>query len=186
MSSAFVGIQSNLIGAATGSVSITPPVFLGGFQLTASAPAFPSIAIPAFNSLQVNLFITGYGGSDVVSLQFNGDTGTNYADRTITAVAGGVVLVDTPTSSTTLLRCGLPTAQGRVAQVNILNNATRRKVVVVNNQIGAADATAPATITLGALGLWNNTTAQIVSILCLTAGGLNILAGSSITVWGSF
>jgi hypothetical protein len=107
-------------------------------------------------------------------------------DRTITAVAGGVVLVDTPTASTTLIRLGLPTAQARVVQANIINNLSRRKTVMVNNQIGSADATAPATIHLGALGLWNNTTAQIVQIDCVTAGGLNILAGSSITAWGSF
>lgn len=186
MSTSFPGIEQNLFGANVGSVAITPPVFLGGFGLTASAPQFPTLFFPTFNSLTVYVYVTGYGGSDVVSLRFNGDAGTNYADRTITAVAGGVVLVDTPTASTTLIRLGIPTNQGRVAQVNIINTLSRRKVVMVNNQIGAADATAPATIHLGGLGLWNNTTAQITQIDCLTAGGLNILTGSSIAVYGSF
>jgi hypothetical protein len=186
MATFFPGIEQNLFGANVGSLQLSPPVFLGGWQLTANAISFPAIVFPAFNSLTVTIYVTGYGGSDVVSLQFNGDTGANYVDRTVTAAAGGVVLTDTPTPNTTLIRMGLPTAQGRVVQANILNNAARRKVVMVNNQIGSADQTAPAAIHLGGLGLWNNTSAQITSITCLTAGGLSILAGSSIAVYGSF
>jgi hypothetical protein len=186
MSTSFPGIEQNLFGANVGSVQITPPVFLGGFGLTASAPSFPVLNFPAFNSLTVLIYVTGYGGSDVVSLQFNGDTGANYVDRTITAAAGGVVLTDTTTASTTLIRMGIPTNQGRVVQANISNFLNRRKVVMINNQIGVVDQTAPPALHLGGVGLWNNTTAQITSITCLTAGGLNIISGSSIAVYGSF
>lgn len=186
MATSFPGIEQNLFGANVGVMALAPPVFLGGWQLTASAPAFPVLNFPAFNSLEVRVYVTGYGGSDVVSLQFNGDTGANYLDETVTMSAGGVVPTNTNATGATLIRLGLTTPNGRVAQASIINNATRRKVVMINNQIGTTDAATLPVLHLGGLGLWNNTTAQITSILCLTAGGLNILAGSSIAVYGSF
>ena len=186
MSTVNPGQFVNNLGASYGPDSVFPPVYLTGATLSANAAAFPTLTFPAYASLYIYVNVTGYGGSDVVSLRFNGDTGTNYVDRTITAAAGGVVLTDTPTASTTLIRMGIPTNQGRIVQVQILNALARRKVVMINNQIGSADATAPAAIHLGGLGLWNNTTAQITQLDVPTAGGLNILSGSSIMVFGGY
>lgn len=187
MATSFPGIEQNLFGANVGAQQLTAPVFVGGWQLTANAPAFPSLSFPAFNSLSIYVYVTGYGGSDVVSLQFNGDTGANYLDQTIvTTAGGGVTLSNVNAVNANLIRLGLTTPNGRVASVNIVNNASRRKVVMINNQIGSTDAATLPVLTLGGMGLWANTTAQITSVLCLTAGGLNILAGSSIAVYGSF
>lgn len=185
MSTFFPGIASSLVGAANGVVSINPPVYLGGLVLTANAPSFPVMFIPPYNSLYVYCNVTGYGGTDVVSLQFNGDTGTNYCDRTVTLAQGTVTpLINTETASTTLIRMGVPVNVGRTVFAQIVNNATRNKVVQTVNAVGSANAATPPLATLSSGGIWFNTTAQITSLQVLTAGGANILAGSSLLVFG--
>lgn len=112
-----------------------PPIYIGSQTLAASSPAFPTIAnIPVFNGLWVFINVSGYGGTDVVSLRFNGDSGTNYWDRTLTVAAGGVVVVDTNTVSTTLIRMGLPINKGRQVFAQIGNLATKSKVVQVSDE----------------------------------------------------
>jgi hypothetical protein len=73
----------------------------------------------------------------------------------------------------------LPTAQARVVTATIINIPNRRKLVLINNQIGAADQTAPPILTNGTVGLWVGNP-QITQIDCLTAGGLNIISPASI------
>ena len=163
-----------------------PPIYLAQQTLAANAVAFPTIAnLPPFNGLWVFINVTGYGGTDVVSLRFNGDTGTNYWDRTLTVAAGTVTpIVDTNTVSTTLIRCGKPINKGRQVFAQIGNLATKSKVAQIMNQFGSGAAGTVADATISTAGEWVNTTVQINQIDCLTAGGLNILAGSSITVYG--
>ena len=185
MSTSFPGIEQNLIGASIGVQQITPPVFLGGFALTANANAFPTLFIPPYNGLWVFINVTGYAGTDVVSLRFNGDSGTNYWDRTLTVAAGTVTpIVDTNTVSTTLIRMGKPINKGRQVFAQIGNFATRSKVVQVMNQFGSGAAGTVADTTIGSAGEWVNTTAQIIQIDCLTAGATNVISGSSIMVFG--
>jgi hypothetical protein len=184
MSTLSPGQFVNNLGQQYGPDSVFPPVYLTGAVLTANAVAFPTLLFPAYNSLLVMINVTGYGGTDVVSLRFNGDSGTNYWDRTLTVAAGGVVVVDTNTVSTTLIRQGLPINKGRQVMAQIGNQLSRSKVVMVQNQFGSGAAGTAATITAGTAGEWVNTTQQITQIDCLTAGGLNILAGSSIMVYG--
>lgn len=185
MATSFPGIEQNLIGSNLGSVQLQAPVFLGGWLLTANAVAFPTLFFPAFNGLWVFINVSGYGGTDVVSLRFNGDSGTNYWDRTLTVAAGTVTpIVDTNTVSTTLMRMGKPINKGRQVFAQIGNLATKSKVCQVINQFGSGTAATVADATISTAGEWVNTAAQITQIDCLTAGGLNILAGSSIAVYG--
>lgn len=184
MSTTLPGSAINFLGSNYGSPNSSPLVYLTGATLTANAATFPTLTFAPFASLVVMVNVTGYGGSDVVSLQFNGDTGTNYLDQTITSSAGGTTLTNTNTASTTLIRLGLPTNQARVVTCQILNATARRKLVMINNQIGTTDAATLPVLHLGGMGLWANTSAQITSITCLTAGGANILSGSSIMIFG--
>lgn len=175
----------NNLGQQYGPDSVFPPVYLTGAVLNANAVAFPTLLFPAYNSLLVMVNVTGYGGTDVVSLRFNADSGANYWDRTLTVAAGTVTpIVDTNTVSTSLMRLGKPINKGRQVMVQLGNQLSRSKVALISNQFGSGAAGTAADTTLGTAGEWVNTTAQITQIDCLTAGGLNILAGSSIMVYG--
>lgn len=162
-----------------------PPIYLASNTLTANATAFATLIVPPFNGLWVFINVSGYGGTDVVSLRFNGDSGANYWDRTLTVAAGTVTpIVDTNTVSTTLIRCGKPINKGRQVFAQIGNLASKSKVVQIMNQFGSGAAGTAADSTISTAGEWVNTAAQITQIDCLTAGGANILAGSSICVYG--
>lgn len=165
-----------------------PPLFMLESTLAASAVSFPSFPTQKFQAVQclfIYMNISGYGGTDVVSLRFNGDSGANYWDRTVTLPASTTVLVDTNTASTTLARCGKPINKGRQVFAQVGNSpATKAKVIQVMNQFGtgAANTVGEATFSTGAE--WVNTTDLITQLDVLTAGGLNILAGSSLMLVG--
>jgi hypothetical protein len=174
------------LGYFTGNPSIYPPVFLDGVNLSVAAANFGTLTIPAFNTLWIEINVSGFSGSDFLSLRFNGDTGTNYVSRYLTAVAGGVVVVDNPFVSATALR--ITPISGTLAahtSMKINNTAAVSKVCQISTILttGAA-GTAPTAVLSGA-GEWVNTTAQITSVLGLVGGANNFNAGSSISIWGS-
>ena len=152
--------------------------------LPASTPAFPTLRFNPMNGLYLFINVTGYGGTDVVSLRFNGDAGANYWDRTITLPAGTTVFADTSTTATTLIRCGKPINKGRAVFAQIVNFAGKPKVVQVLNQFGSGVGATAAEATLSSAGEWVNTTDPINQIDVVTAGGLNILAGSTLVLLG--
>lgn len=161
-----------------------PGVKLAEIILTASAPQFPTLRFNPMTGLFLFINVTGYGGTDVVALRFNGDSAANYWDRTITLPAGTTVFTDTSTTATTLIRCGKPINKGRAVLAQIVNFATRAKVVQVLNQFGTGTASVAAEATLSTGGEWINTTDLINQIDVVTAGGLNISAGSSLVLLG--
>lgn len=169
--------------------AVDPPwgvTFMAELTLAANATSFstifPQINSQPFANIAGWINVTGYGGTDVVSLRFNGDSGANYQDQVITAAAGTTTFTNTNTVSTTLLRCGLPVAVGRSTLFQIVNFATKNKVVQVPNWVGSASAGTASIATVGCGGAWFNILAQVNQIDVLTAGGLNILAGSTLTV----
>lgn len=152
--------------------------------LSASAPSFPSASFSGMNSLLVFVNVTGYGGTDVVSLQFNGDTAANYWSRYLTAAQGTSTLVNTETTGATAIALGLPANKGRAVMIQAVNNATRSKIIQVMNQFGSGTTATASTATLSGQGEWLSTASQITSMLITTVGGLNILSGSSFQIIG--
>lgn len=184
MSAIFPGAPSNLIGAATGSVSIEPGVFLEGATISANAASFPTISFPAYGSLDIRLNILGFSASDIVAVRFNSDSGTNYWDRNMTAVAASVVFVDNPTASTTLIRVGIAGTKSITAKLFVGNNLGVSKLVSGAVSMGTGAAATPGTAVVSMAGEWVNTAAQITSLTVLCVGANNLLAGSSIAVYG--
>lgn len=163
-----------------------PPLVIAERILPASAPQFPTLTFNPMNGLYLFINVTGYGGTDVVSLRFNGDSGPNYWDRTITLPTGTTVITDTSTTASSLIRCGKPINKGRAVFAQIVNFPNKPKVVQVLNQFGTGTASSAAEATLSAGGEWIDSPSgqQINQIDVVTAGGLNILAGSSLVLLG--
>jgi hypothetical protein len=159
---------------------------IGTQKITASATSLGTISnIPAYDMLAVMVMITGYSGSDIASLRFNGDTAANYSSRYISYATNSTTGTNNFTSGATLIRLGIATNKGRSAFALINNPATVSKVVSVHTQIGSGAATTEYLVTTEGGGEWNNTSSQINSIQVLTAGGsVTMNAGSGFAVFG--
>jgi hypothetical protein len=172
------------IGYNYGPDAIFPPIYLTGATLTAKAAAFPTLTFAGYNSLEIRLHIAGYSAGDIGSLQFNGDTGANYWDRNVTSVAGGVVLVNTQTLSTTQMRFGISGTGQVIAIYNIINVLAVSKLCAGKGAMGTGAAGTGGTAIVSMAGEWVNTTAQITSVKALVVGANNFLSGSTIQVFG--
>jgi hypothetical protein len=161
-----------------------PWVCLGSVKLLTTAATSSVLTFAAYDELTVQILITAYGGSDVASLRFNGDTGTNYWTRYITCNAGAVVLADVPNPADTMIQSGAPTANGRSVEMVITNPLAKSKVITVSTQFGNGNTTVSGQINLGGVGEWINTTAQITSMQMLTKAGNTMGAGSGFVVFG--
>jgi hypothetical protein len=119
------------------------------------------------------------GGSDV-SVQFNGDTATNYSN---TNLAGdGTTASSARDSSDTYIRTGGSIANGQPAMQkwNFFSYAgsTKKTVLVeVSNDLNGSGRVRRA------VGLWRST-AAITSIKFEATGGINFASGSMITLYG--
>lgn len=184
MSTTFVGAPSNLVGAASGNVSIQPGVFLDGATISANAAAFPVLSFPAFNSLDIRLNIVGLAGSDTIAIRFNADAGNNYWDRNMTSGPTLSALTNLETLTTSMIRVGIATTKGISARLTVLNFLGASKVVAGAVTIGTGTAGTAGIAVASMAGEWVNTTAQITSLSLISATGQNILAGSSVQVFG--
>lgn len=181
-------IPPALFGANYGNETPYPPVLLGAQQLAANAAAFSSIFIQPVNSLWFYLNVVGASGSDTCAIRFNADSGANYWDRNLTVAAGGVVVVDTNTLSTTLIRLGVA---GTLNQqiFGVIGNpsavAAKSKVLRAMVTVATGAAGTAGSINIGCAGEWVNTSTPINRIDVVMVGANNYLAGSSLMVWGN-
>jgi hypothetical protein len=161
---------------------------LGSIRLSSSAVTTGVLTIPAREQLFLLINIAGYSGSDIASLRFNGDTGSNYWSRHLTWAASTVTATDNVNISQSLLRlAGNTTTQGRSVSCSIMNLATVSKAVGISHiqtNTGSAGTTGGGLLNIGG-GEWVNTSAQITSIEMRTAGGsITMPAGTGFTVFG--
>jgi hypothetical protein len=158
--------------------------------LAANATQFPNdFFFPGVPNIIWAVAVPGYGGTDVISFRFNGDSGANYWDNvcTIAPVAASGTTApansEVATVSTSLIRLGLPINKWRIGWGQIINQAAREKGVSSNIAIGSATPpTNSNTLHLGAAGGWDGAapSKQINQVTVLTAGGLNMLAGTQV------
>lgn len=157
--------------------------YLGSIKLGSAAASSSVLSIAAREMLLIQFNIPGYGGSDIASLRFNGDTGANYNSSYITwtTAAPGA---PTNTLSTTMFRLGAnAVGNQRSGQVTVYNVLGTQHIVTCMSATQSASGTAPAT-SVGS-GNWNSaSSAQITSIQMLTPGGATMSAGSEFVVFG--
>jgi len=161
--------------------------FLGKIAITGSAAVTTgALTIEARDMLFVQVRVLGYsGGGDIASFRFNGDTGTNYWSRSISAASGGTTLTNAANASATLARLHpTSTTLQRSSTHAITNNASTSKVGTISAQTGSGAAATTPVIEWGGFE-WVNTSAQITSIELRTAGGsVTMPVGTGFAVWG--
>jgi hypothetical protein len=147
-------------------------------QTLGSAAA--SVTFSSITSTYTDLLIVGSGtaGSSVsFTLQFNGDTGSNYS-VTFLYGDGSSAVSGRASSQTSISGMGRLSTVESSSIINIQNysNTTTNKTVIGRG--GAANS-----LTIASVGLWRNT-AAITSVVLRIEGGGNISAGTTLTLYG--
>ena len=159
--STYIPIATNTLGSAAASVTFS--------------------SIPATYT-DIVAVINGGGSANInVSMQFNGDTASNYS---ITAVAGdGTTASSTRRTSQTAMRLDensytgttLAAANIIVSIMNYANTTTYKTVLSRSNNAAVG--------TSAIVGLWRATPAAINQVVINAIGG-NWLTGSTFTLYG--
>lgn len=152
------GIQLGLIGSLYGAVgdyeSIQTVTVGSGGSTTITFSSIPS----TYTHLQVRMFAKDNVSTadwNPMSIQFNGDTGSNYASHDIRAFADGSNYADNTTTQTTA-KFGQLTANVSnhfgITIMDILDYANTNKYKTVRSLVGAEVNTA----LYGFVGLWSS------------------------------
>jgi hypothetical protein len=159
--------------------------FLASFRFGAAAATSGAITIPAREQLLIQITVATFAVADIPALRFNADAGANYYSRYISAVAGGVVFVNNPVNSTSVVAMGAVAATGaRSILTAITNNLGTEKICTVSDDITGTGAVATSPTIMFGGGSWVNTAAQITSVELRSVAGNNFNAGSSIAIYG--
>ena len=150
---------------------------LAHVELSSTANEINSGTFTAKESLLVQLHGVASGSISGSDLQFNGDTGSNYARRySANSDSDG-----TGTSESTL--GGIGTASGdSFVTWHITNIADKEKLVIGEGMSNTTGNNAPDRREI--VGKWANTSAQITSIKVKENGSGGWASGTTLTVWG--
>jgi len=147
--------------------------------LGSAAASYTFSSIPStYTDLVVIVSATTVSDAQDMSIQFNGDTGTNYSNTSL--VGNGSTATSTRTTGQTKIYVINDTSNTSPSpvRINIMNysNATTYKTVIARGD----DATHRTQATVG---LWRNTaTAAITSVTIL--GTTNLNTGATLTLYG--
>jgi hypothetical protein len=151
---------------------------LASVELGSTADEINSGTFTAKKYLMVQLHGVASGSISGSDLQFNGDTGSNYARR----YSGNGASDGTGTSETTLGGIGSSSGDSFVNWF-IINKSDKEKLVIgdgVYGSTGAGNAPDRRELT----GKWSNTSAQITSIKVKENASGGWASGSTLKVWG--
>lgn len=152
-----------------------------GFGITAAGSVTVPVALRDYVECRVRLRF--YAPSDIVAVQFNGDTGNNYVSRAVSMPTGGIAWSnDIDLANTNMIRLA-PTAITGNRSISFWfgNSANKEKMVVIHTASTSGSVNTGLPIQLG-VGAWFNTSAQVNSITLLDVSGNSL--GADIAVFG--
>lgn len=152
---------------------------IGRTTLGGTADTISVTPISARKYLQVRISVLPSGQINA-RMQFNGDTGNNYSERTSTNGAAD----GTAVSSANIGLSATASTNPKFALVDIINILAQEKLVtgevVEVSTAGAANAPARAELT----SKWANTAAQITRVDVINTGTGDFASGSEVVVLG--
>lgn len=181
---------STLIATNASGTLITAPAsstgweFLGSCIVTAASSTCNVGTIATRQQLEFRIDVAGYGGSDVVSLRFNNDSGANYWDRYLSSATTLSSFTNVQRVSQALLQlASASTTAAREVVETCSNELAHPKICTSQEQTDTGSAATAGTVDIGS-GEWVNSVAQITSVLLTTSAGQTLLGSSSIEVFG--
>lgn len=140
-----------------------------------------TVTVTAKKYLKIIADVRPTGGTLNIGIQFNGDTGTNYADRS--SNNGGADA--TGASQAQIFTKTAVDANPQLIVGEILNIATFEKLVTFQSVIRGTAGAANAPDRKEGVGKWANTSVQITSIQVAQVGGTGTIdTNSSLVVLG--
>lgn len=170
----------------------------GAYELISSTVLSSSAATVTFSSIDqtykhlqiraVGRAASGGAGSLLVSARFNADSGANYAYHDLFG-SGSSVVSSSATSSTIMPVLGAVGSAGEAnafgsAVIDILDYASSSKNKTVRSLTGFTQNTTPLHRIYLRSGVWLNTAAITSIQLGDFSGGINLAAGSRISLYG--
>ena len=151
---------------------------LASIELSATANEINSGTFTAKKYLMVELQVIADGSISGSDLQFNGDTGNNYARR---YRSGG----DSEATGTSEATLGGGTGGDRGYNTWFIVNVADKEKLAIGEATWASNGAGNAPSRRELTGKWANTSAQITSIKIKENGSGGWASGSTLKVWGS-
>jgi hypothetical protein len=173
------------IGIGVSSTEVDTNIYrendLLGYTTLSSNAATISVSnfIPKDN-LKIVLHVVGFSAADYPTVQFNGDTASNYQWRMLSwnGATNG-----TNDADDTNIDLGDANSDGTGSQyliIEIVNKTEYNKLVSMSGHGGDA-----ALCLIWGNGVWENINSQIVTVTFSAASGNNFLAGTNMKVFGN-
>ena len=150
-------------------------------NITAGGGAFTTSSFTASSYLRVVVLLQGTASSNGgLIVQFNGDTGSNYASRN--AIDGGTQNTATSAAS---INTGNVVAGGskQITVFDVMNYSGVPKLISGYSTGATAKTSASDQATFS--GIWDNSAAQITTITLSFGGNINFTSGDRIIVYGN-
>lgn len=183
----FDGTTGKLLKDSGFALGVGSERMLANVTLGVAGTSLSSGTFAACKFLRVEIYISGYAGSDTASLQFNASGGTAYRYRWLTSAAAATTFAAGLLAPSTdrIKVAGVNTARSRRVTAYISNDPSNtEKLVIFNSVFGTISAATQASIDLGN-GAWISAAAtSITRIDLITTGGSNMNAGTQMTIFG--
>jgi hypothetical protein len=153
---------------------------IGRTTLSAAGDTITVSTIPARKYLTIIVSTIPTGGTISNLIQFNGDTGANYAGRYSDSGAAD----STAISQTTFGIAPGIEATNALCTMTVLNIAAQEKICIFNSTRNAAGAGTAPGASPPLLLKWANTANQISSVVLINSGTGDFAIGSEIVVLG--
>ena len=171
---------------SSGTIALTSDISgdwqqLGETILSGNSTTIDVSSFSARLDLRIVVSIVGEDSGANIKLRFNGDTGTNYADRKSTNLGATSAV----TGATHILIHGASSSNRSNAFIDVTNRAANEKLVTwhyASTANTAGSGTAPDEVV--GVGKWANTSDQITTVNIVNLAGSNFQSGSRVTVYG--
>ena len=155
---------------------------LASVELGSDSAQISSGTISAKKYLWCQVYLQTASNSNDVFVQFNNDTGSNYAHRNSNVFNSDTT--GTSQSNARLIDRNGAADQGRFVNFFVINNSANEKLIISHGTEEETSTAAYAPTSAETVAKWTNTSSQITEIDCFTDTG-NLRSGAIMKVWGA-
>jgi len=155
---------------------------LASVTLGGDASEISSGTISAKKYLCVQVYLKTASNSNDVLVQFNNDTGSNYAHRNSNIFNSDTT--GTSQSNARLIDRNGTSDKGRFVNFFVINNSANEKLIISHGVEEETSGASNPPTSAETVAKWTNTSSQITEIDCFTETG-NLRSGAIMKVWGS-
>jgi len=142
-----------------------------------------TVTFQARDWVEARIRVRFYNPGDIISIQFNGDTGNNYVSRAVNMPTGGIIWANPiDLTATDRIRLASTAITGNRSIDLYFANAANKSKIAITRPGSTTGSSATGIMMELSQGEWFNSTAQVTSITVTTAAGNSM--GADIAVFG--